>query len=203
MGENSLSGIHENNREIKNFPLSAVYSLDKLWYTIRKHRKRVAEMVRKASKDDLETLAKVYRAAKAFMRASGNPTQWGEDYPECVLEDDLEKGQLYVVCGQDGEVHAAFVFALGADPTYQVIENGQWGNDIPYGTIHRLGSDGEQKGIFSEVLSFCKGIEPYIRADTHQDNKVMQHLLEKHGFVRRGTIYVGDGTPRIAYDLLP
>ena len=42
----------------------------------------------------------------------------------------------------------------------------------------------------------------HIRVDTHADNKPMQHLAEKYGFSRRGIIYVEDGTPRIAYDLL-
>ena len=38
-----------------------------------------------------------------------------------------------------------------------------------------------------------------MRADTHADNKVMQHLLESEGFTRCGIIHVADGTPRIAY----
>lgn len=38
-----------------------------------------------------------------------------------------------------------------------------------------------------------------LRADTHADNKVMQHLLEKNGFVRCGNITLADGTSRIAY----
>jgi len=38
--------------------------------------------------------------------------------------------------------------------------------------------------------------------DTHADNKPMQHLAEKHGFTRCGIIYTGDGSPRIAYELL-
>ena len=29
--------------------------------------------------------------------------------------------------------------------------------------------------------------------------KIMQNLLEKHGFIRCGIIYVANGTPRIAY----
>jgi hypothetical protein len=28
----------------------------------------------------------------------------------------------------------------------------------------------------------------------------MQHVVEKHGFSRRGIIYIADGTPRIAYE---
>ena len=38
--------------------------------------------------------------------------------------------------------------------------------------------------------------------DTHQDNAPMRHLMEKMGFSHRGTIYVEDGTARLAFDLL-
>ena len=40
------------------------------------------------------------------------------------------------------------------------------------------------------------------RADTHADNKIMQHLLEKNGFTRCGVIHVADGSPRFAYQKL-
>jgi hypothetical protein len=42
----------------------------------------------------------------------------------------------------------------------------------------------------------------HLRIDTHHDNYVMQHAIIQAGFQRRGIIYIGDGTPRIAYDLL-
>ena len=38
-----------------------------------------------------------------------------------------------------------------------------------------------------------------LKIDTHEDNVVMQHVLEKNGFERCGKIYTHDGTPRIAY----
>ena len=41
-----------------------------------------------------------------------------------------------------------------------------------------------------------------VRADTHADNKIMQHILEKNGFTKCGIIHVADGTPRIAYQRL-
>lgn len=157
-------------------------------------------MVRKATREDLAAILRVYRAAKDYMIRSGNPNQWEEGYPDCVLDRDMERGQLYVLCGEDGVIHAAFVFILGEEPDYAAIEDGSWTSCAPYGTIHRLGSDGTGKGVFSQCLEFCKGLSPYIRADTHQDNTTMQHLLEKHGFVRRGIVHIYDGSPRIAYE---
>lgn len=157
-------------------------------------------MIRKAEMRDMDAVLRVYKAAKAYMVASGNPNQWEEGYPDCVLDRDIQRGNLYVLCGDDGTIHAAFAFILGEDPTYAVIEEGAWTSREPYGTIHRVGSDGTQRGVFSRCLEFCKARSPYLRADTHHDNKTMQHVLEKHGFVRRGIIYTDDGTPRIAYE---
>lgn len=157
-------------------------------------------MIRKAEERDLEALLRVYKAAKAYMVASGNPNQWGEGYPAELLPGDIRRGNLYVLCGEDGTVHAAFVFQMEPEPTYAVMEEGAWTSDEPYGTIHRIGSDGTEKGVFTQCLEFCKTLSPYIRADTHHDNKTMQHVLEKHGFIRRGIIHVEDGSPRIAYE---
>lgn len=36
--------------------------------------------------------------------------------------------------------------------------------------------------------------------DTHKDNKITRHLIEKNGFAKCGIIYVADGSPRIAYE---
>ena len=37
------------------------------------------------------------------------------------------------------KVCATFVFIIGEDPTYDIIENGAWiDNERPYGTIHRM-----------------------------------------------------------------
>lgn len=151
--------------------------------------------------DDLDGLEAVYAAARRYMVQSGNPAQWGDGYPRrALLEADIQAGELYAA-EREGRVCGAFAFPLGEDPTYAVIEEGQWLNGAPYGTIHRLAGDGTEKGLFARCLAFCRGITPNIRADTHRDNRTMQHLLEKHGFVRCGIIHVSDGSPRIAYQL--
>lgn len=37
--------------------------------------------VRKATKDDLETILNIYALAREFMKKNGNPTQWGNNRP--------------------------------------------------------------------------------------------------------------------------
>lgn len=57
------------------------------------------------------------------------------------------------------------------------------------------------KGVFRECLAYCMSRISNIRIDTHRDNAIMRHLLEKHGFQECGIIYVEDGSPRIAYQI--
>ena len=104
-------------------------------------------MFRGAVRGDLPQILKIYAHARAVMKASGNPTQWGDDFPpQELLEEDIDSNRLflYVV---NGQIEAVFAFILGADPTYAVIEDGQWLDDtLPYGTVHRLASAGKAQG---------------------------------------------------------
>lgn len=157
-------------------------------------------MIRLAQPQDLDAIEAVYAAARAYMAASGNPHQWGDSgYPHRdLLAADIEKKQLYAITEKD-EIHGVFAFMLGDDPTYGYIEDGSWPNDKPYGTIHRIASDGQIKGMFTRAFDFCRERADEVRIDTHRDNKTMQHVVQKHGFKRCGIIYLENGDPRIAY----
>ncbi len=155
--------------------------------------------IRHAVPADLDRIMEIYEIAKAYMKESGNPNQWNGGYPErTLLEKDVQRQCLYVYEDSNG-VHAVFVLALGEEPTYRCIEDGAWPNGEPYGTIHRLASDGSVKGIFGKCLEFCLAVVPQLRADTHADNHTMQHLFQKYGFVPCGIIHLENGSPRIAY----
>lgn len=155
--------------------------------------------IRKATMDDLTEIMDIYRAAQDFMIASGNPNQWGHFYPtEELILDDIDKKRSYLICDDDNP-HGVFALFDGAEPTYQYIENGEWLNDNPYVTLHRIASDGKAHGIFKCAIEYCKSVSDNIRIDTHKNNKIMQKQIEKNGFVKCGTIYVADGSPRIAY----
>lgn len=157
------------------------------------------EQITLADLADLDAIMAIYTYAKGYMAATGNPNQWNGTYPEReLLEQDIAKKQLYVY-KVENRVHAVFAFIIGADVTYTYIEDGAWLNDAPYGTIHRLASDGECKGVLDKCVAYCRAQTDNLRADTHHDNQIMQHLLEKHGFKRCGIIYLQSGVPRIAY----
>jgi hypothetical protein len=155
--------------------------------------------VRKSEKSDFESIWDIYTYAREFMKKSGNPSQWGDNRPnKSTVEKDIENGVSYVI-KNDGEICGVFAFIIGEEPTYTHIENGNWLSDEKYGTIHRLAGNGKVKGVFSVCLKFCENQINNIKADTHKDNLIMQHLLEKFGYVKCGTIYVDDGSARIAY----
>ena len=155
--------------------------------------------IRKAVKDDLSDIMGIYRIAQDYMIASGNPDQWGHSYPqEELIKEDIAQGTSYLICDDDGP-HGVFALFDGLEPTYEYIENGNWFNDNPYVTLHRIASDGKAHGIFKCAINYCKSISDNIRIDTHHNNKIMQRQIEKNGFEKCGTIYVRDGSPRIAY----
>ena len=158
--------------------------------------------IRKATPWDLPRIREIYEVARQFMRKNGNHSQWGKgDEPEALIEEDICQGNLYVL--EEADIHAVFAFIIGEDPTYREIEEGNWKSEEPYAAVHRVASDGTVQGVLGHVMDYCSAQVPHIRIDTHTDNKVMQHVLEKYGFVSCGIVHVPDGSPRIAYELLP
>lgn len=156
--------------------------------------------VRTARLDDLCRIEEIYAYARAFMAANGNPNQWGKTNPPSnQLLMDIENRLLFVIEDKTG-IHGVFYFYIGADPTYDYIEDGAWHSDRPYGTIHRIAGDGSG-GILRTAVAFCKARIDYLRIDTHHDNTVMQNAVTSLGFRKCGIIYIADGSPRIAYDL--
>lgn len=158
-------------------------------------------MIRLAEKEDLQRVLEIYTVAKNFMHTHGNPNQWNGAYPDDqTLLSDIEKRQLYVLY-DDACIYGCFALIGGADPTYATID-GAWASDTPYGTIHRIASARTKNGVFAECVRFARTKFSHLRVDTHADNKPMQHVVLKNGFTHRGTIYLADGAPRLAYDWL-
>ncbi len=157
-------------------------------------------MIRLAKENDLDNIQEIYAYARKFMAEHGNPTQWGQTRPTVeTLRKDIEKEQLYVIEEQD-RLQGVFALIIGEDPTYQNIEQGSWKDTSLYGTIHRIASAPETHGIMEQVLAFAWKKIQHLRIDTHENNKVMQHLILKNGFEKCGVIYVDDGSPRVAFE---
>lgn len=156
--------------------------------------------IRRAAAADIDSIMVVYESARRFMRENGNMNQWTGGYPSReLISEDITRGNCHVVTDRTGSIVAVFAFIKGEDPTYAVIVDGAWPDNDPYGTIHRLASDGSCRGILKMCVDYCLAEIRNLRLDTHADNIPMQTAAERLGFVRCGIIFCSDGTPRIAY----
>ena len=145
-------------------------------------------------------IMQVMEAAKKIMRQSGNMHQWGDGYPsEIVIFSDMEKHGGFVI-EDAGRIVGYFAFLPSPEPTYLKIYDGEWLDDVQsYHVIHRIASYPDVHGIFSDIMDFCFSRDENIRIDTHKDNLIMQHNIEKHGFTYCGIIYLASGNERLAY----
>ena len=180
-------------------------------------------VIRPATPADIPALRPVFEAAKGIMRADGNHSQWSAPgFPDdSLLLRDIARGGGFVIenrwpvgaghaegktvmPGLTGHLAAPRIVAYFAllpspEPTYDVID-GAWLTDEPYGVIHRMASYPEVHGIFSTIIDYATSRFAHLRIDTHRDNRIMQHLIEKHGFTYCGIIWLEDGSERLAYE---
>lgn len=153
--------------------------------------------IRLANTSDTNRIFEIYEYARAYMKAHGNPHQWGDDRPEKSLtKDDIKKQRCYVM-EDEGHIYACFVFTIGFEKEYEA----KFPSKVEYGVIHRVASDKSKRGIVERIVDFAKGKVNFIRIDTHEDNKTMQNCIERQNFKRLGIIYLEDGSPRILYEL--
>lgn len=154
--------------------------------------------MRQATEADLDAVSALYERGRALMRAHGNPTQWPGAYPgRGDAEADCATGCLWVLDEGSGPVACMSVLP-GPDPTYARIE-GAWRDEDPYWVMHRLAAADAGRGLGGRCLAWLCARHRNVRADTHADNLPMRRALERAGFLRCGTIWVEDGTPRVAY----
>lgn len=169
-------------------------------------------MIRKATYEDVPELMEVFRRAREIMRESGNLNQWNDGYPsEDIVRKDIDEGVCYVLCETDmtdggrtditckERIIATMAFIPGPDPTYAKIYEGQWIDDSPYYVIHRIAAAEPGNNAAATLLTWAFTQTGNIRIDTHKDNVIMQHILDKQGFAHCGMIYLANGDPREAY----
>lgn len=156
--------------------------------------------IRKTRKEDIPQIKQIFATARQFMASNGNPDQWAPTYPsDEQLLNDINNGDSFVVISDSRQIVATFVLHADIDPTYNTIYEGQWLNDAPYATIHRIASNGEVKGIFRLALQFALNRYDNIRIDTHHDNIVMRNAIMQNGFSYCGIIHCWNGDERMAY----
>lgn len=157
--------------------------------------------IRKTHPEELDILMDIFEQAKRIMRKDGNMKQWTGGYPSAeMIRKEIINGNSYVCLNEKEEIIGTFAFIQGDDPTYAHIYEGEWLEDtLPYGVIHRLASTEDSKGVATACLQWCYEQIPNLRADTHRDNRILQHILKKHGFQYCGIIYLLNGDERLAF----
>ncbi len=157
--------------------------------------------IRRAVCAEMNDILEIYESARRFMRRTGNMAQWTGGYPSReVVSADISTERLYV-CEEDGQLLGVYYYAEENEPTYGVIYDGAWQNDLPYAVIHRVAVSeaARGRGVAGFIFDACFEMCPNLRIDTHRDNLPMQRALEKNGFVRCGIIHLASGDERIAY----
>ena len=157
--------------------------------------------IRLAFPNEVDAIMQVIEEAKKCLADAGS-TQWQNGYPNTdTIIDDIISGQAYVALEEGGLLAYAAV-TKSPEKAYEAIYDGNWeGKEAEYLVFHRIAvaSDVQGQGVAQTFLEgLIEGFD-YLdfRSDTHDQNKVMQHIFEKLGFKQVGKVPV-DGE-RLAY----
>ena len=157
--------------------------------------------IRLAFPNEVDAIMQVIEEAKKCLADAGS-TQWQNGYPNTeTIIDDIISGQAYVAL-EEGELLAYAAVTKSPEKAYEAIYDGNWeGKEAEYLVFHRIAvaSDVQGKGVAQTFLEgLIEGFDYQdFRSDTHDQNKVMQHIFEKLGFKQVGKVPV-DGE-RLAY----
>ena len=164
---------------------------------------------RNTTEKDCTQVIGMYQQARAYFKEAGID-QWQDGYPnEKTLAEDMAGDESFVLVDEETEEVLGTCFvSFSGEPDYDVIYEGAWQEPEPYGVVHRVAVTSHRKGqglagqMIEYAAAMCRerGIES-MRMDTHEDNRSMQRMLIKNGFVYRGIIYLGrDGAKRVAFE---
>lgn len=162
---------------------------------------------RTAQPADIERICQIIESAKESLRNRAID-QWQRGYPNReVVETDIERGVGRVVCDSEGCVVSYAALILTGEPAYELLTDGKWLTNGPYGVIHRLCTHSEvaRNGLANLLLASAevelqhKGVGS-MRIDTHPENQFMQRLIEKRDYHYCGNVIIE--SLRLAYEKL-
>lgn len=155
--------------------------------------------IRLATENDMPKMRDIFDYGREVQLKTGNLNQWALGYPEKeLMVADIEEKAAHVCLNDQGEMVAVLSIFTAPDPTYYEID-GTWLNDEPYATVHRIATNGLEKGVGQYCLKWVQEKFDNVRIDTHKDNVPMKHVLTKLGFDYCGVIYLADCDARDAY----
>ena len=169
--------------------------------------------IRATTPKDIDAVMDIIEEARGTIAALGID-QWQNGSPNrAMIEEDVALGQGYCV-DAEGAVIGTFALIENGEPTYHRIYDGEWqtpdhaaDGTVAYLAIHRVAISVARRGsgISTAIIGYAEEFarvlgKASLRIDTHRGNVVMRRMLEKHGFVHCGTIYLQNGDPRVAYE---
>lgn len=181
-----------------NHIILLTFYLVKYW-KIKIDKRRLVMKIRLATKEDLKKMREIFEYGRKLQVQTGNPTQWAEGYPsKSLILEDIQKKAAYLCLNEEGKLLGVFSLFTDPDPTYHKIV-GEWLNDKPYATIHRIATNGKERGVGQYCIKWVQNQYENVRIDTHEKNKQMKHILRKLDFNYCGLIYLENGDSRNAY----
>ncbi|OAD40746.1 GNAT family N-acetyltransferase [Polaribacter atrinae] len=164
--------------------------------------------IRLSKIDDVSEIMTIINDAKELL-ASLHIDQWQNGYPNAPqIENDILKGESYVVVNDKNQILATSMFTTNPEPTYKVID-GNWIIDEAkvYGVIHRMAIKKEFRKFGLATFMFhefhLQLLEQNIKSlkiDTHEENIGMQSLIKKLGYQYCGIIYTNYNAKRLAFE---
>ncbi|WEV70272.1 GNAT family N-acetyltransferase [Lactobacillus sp. ESL0785] len=154
--------------------------------------------LRKATMVDFDQIMDILKDGANQLAESG-VNQWQGDYPSPdQIKEDIKNGWAYLAVSDDRETVGAISIVPAPDHAYDQL-NGAWLTQTDkYLVIHRVAIHSKHAGngyatkLLQAVITEIKDNHPEIdslRIDTHEDNKAMQHLINKMGFKQVGTLH--------------
>jgi ribosomal protein S18 acetylase RimI-like enzyme len=149
-------------------------------------------IIRKANKEDLENIMKMYKSCVTGMLENGIE-QWDDTYPNTeIISEDLNVGTYYV-SEMDGTIIGGINIDKNQDDTYLALD---WEDKSDsFLVVHRLGVKeefwnkkiGKDLMLFTEKLVIEKGLKS-IRLDTYSGNPKAMEFYRRLGYTELGTI---------------
>ena len=173
-------------------------------------REKLVYDCRRATVADMGDLLEIADEASDFLLTQGiDQWQYGFLNPG-VLRKDIAAGNCWLFT-HEGDPAGCIVLYTEPDENYGSIEGAWLTSGTPYATIHKVAVRDlfRGRGLSTEMLQLAEDLAlgmgfPSIRVDTHEDNRIMQSLLERHGYTACGVIRVKDSAQtvvkRIAYE---
>lgn len=146
--------------------------------------------LRKAHIEDIEDVMQVFSQARLAQRRAGF-RQWEDGYPSIdVLKSDIDSTTGFIL--DDNGKTAGYIAIAAYDNEYNRHPE-LWDVGKDYAVFHRIALSDDYRGKKLSSILFdlaeshaLRTGAAFVRIDTGLENKPMQHILSKRGYINLG-----------------